>query len=326
MRILVTGGAGYIGSFMVQALLDKGHETVVFDSLERGHKEAIDSRAKFVQGDIKDRNALESMFNNEKFDVVMHFAAYISVEESEREEEKYYQNNVIGSKNLFESAIKIGNVRNFIFSSSCAVYGNPKKIPITEDHPKNPVSEYGKNKLEMERILESLKRENPDMSFAALRYFNAAGASIDGSNGENHNPEIHIIPLAIRAAITNGEFNLYGTDYNTPDGTCIRDYIHVLDLVTSHIIALEKILKNPGGYYYNVGTGNGYSNRQVLAKVEEVSGKKINIRETTRRPGDPDRLVADPTKIKSELGFEPKYSDLGTIVESAWRWHSRGRY
>ena len=322
MRILVTGGAGYIGSFMVKALLDKGHETVVFDSLERGHQEAIDPRAEFIRGDIKNMVDLESLFSSKKFDALMHFAAYISVEESEREKEKYYQNNVIGSKKLFQSAIKLGDVKNFIFSSSCAVYGNPKKIPIAEDHPRNPVSEYGKNKLLMEEILEDLRRQENESSFAALRYFNAAGAGLDGLNGENHNPEIHIIPLAIRAAITNGEFNLYGTDYNTPDGTCIRDYIHVLDLVTAHILALEKIQKDPGGYYYNVGTGNGYSNKQVLAKTEDISGKKINVKEAARRPGDPDRLVADPTKIKSELGFEPKYSDLETIVRTAWKWHT----
>src|SRR3989338_7344981 len=323
MKILVTGGAGYIGSFMVRLLLDRGRQVVVFDNLERGRKEIIDSRAKFVEGDIKNRKSLESLFKNELIDALMHFAAYISVEESEKSPEIYYQNNVVGSKNLFESAINIGNVRNIIFSSSAAVYGNPQKIPIPEDHPKNPTSEYGENKLAMEEILESIRKDNPDVSFAALRYFNAAGAAMDGSNGENHDPETHIIPLAIHAAIKNSEFKLYGTDYNTPDGTCIRDYIHVLDLIEAHILALGKVQKDPGGYYYNVGTGEGHSNRGVIEMVEKVASKKIKIREEARRPGDPDQLVADPTRIKTELGFEPKHSDLETTVRTAWAWHSR---
>jgi len=323
MKILVTGGAGYIGSFMVRLLLDRGRQVVVFDNLERGRKEIIDSRAKFVEGDIKNRKSLESLFKNELIDALMHFAAYISVEESEKSPEIYYQNNVVGSKNLFESAINIGNVRNIIFSSSAAVYGNPQKIPIPEDHPKNPTSEYGENKLAMEEILESVRSENPEVSFAALRYFNAAGAALDGSSGENHDPETHIIPLAIRAVIEGSEFKLYGTDYSTPDGTCIRDYIHVLDLIEAHVLALEKIQKDPGGYYYNVGTGKGHSNREVIEMVRKVSGRTIKVWEETRRAGDPDQLVADPTRIKTELGFEPKYSDLESIVETAWKWHSK---
>lgn len=320
---MVTGGAGYIGSFMVRLLLDKGHEVVVFDNLERGHQNAIDIRAKFIQGDIKNLAQVENTFRHVKIDAVMHFAAYISVEESGRRPEVYYQNNVVGSQNLFESAIDIGGVKNFIFSSSAAVYGNPQEVPIPEDHPKNPTSEYGKNKLAIERILESKRGENPTVSFAALRYFNAAGAAFDGSNGENHTPETHIIPLAIRAALSNLEFKLYGTDYNTTDRTCIRDYIHVLDLVEAHILAFEKILKDSGGYYYNVGTGKGYSNREVIETVEKVSGKRIKIREEKRRTGDPERLIADPAKIKQELNFEPKYSDIEKIVESAWKWHTR---
>ena len=323
MRALVTGAAGYIGSFMVRSLLGKGDNVIAFDNLERGHKEVIDPRAKFIEGDIKNRKSLEALFKNESIDALIHFAAYISVEESEKSPKIYYQNNVVGSKNLFESAIDIGNVRNIIFSSSAAVYGNPQKVPIPEDHPKNPTSEYGKNKLAMEEILESIRKDNPDVSFAALRYFNAAGAAMDGSNGENHDPETHIIPLAIHAATEDSKFKLYGTDYNTPDGTCIRDYIHVLDLVEAHILALEKIQKDSGSHFYNVGTGNGYSNRQVLEMVKKVSGKTIKVREEARRAGDPERLVADPTRIKTELGFEPKYSDLETIVKTAWAWHSR---
>ena len=323
MRVLVTGGAGYIGSFMTRLLLDRGFGVVVFDNLERGHKDAIDARSKLIEGDIKNKSDLESLFANDKFDAVMHFAAYISVEESERSPEVYYQNNIVGSENLFKAAIDIGNVNKFIFSSSAAVYGNPQKISIPEDHPKKPTSEYGKNKLAMEEILASERQNNPDVNFVALRYFNAAGASLDGSMGESHRPETHIIPLAINAAISGSDFNLYGTDYKSPDGTCIRDYIHVLDLVESHVLALEKIEKEPGGYFYNVGTGHGYSNREVISEIEKVSGKKIHIVEKERRPGDADQLIADPAKIKSELGFSPKYSDLKTIVESAWRWHSK---
>lgn len=322
MKILVTGGAGYIGSFMVRLLIEEGHDVTVFDNLERGHRNAIDNRAKLIEGDLKNKEDLEKLFTNEKVNALMHFAAYISVEESEREKEKYYENNVVGSKNLFESAINIGKVRNFIFSSSAAVYGNPQKIPIPEDHPKNPTSEYGKNKLAMEEILESIRKENPDVNFAALRYFNAAGAALDRSNGEDHDPETHIIPLAIRAAIEGAEFRLYGTDYNTPDGTCVRDYIHVLDLAQAHFLALYKILKDSGGYYYNVGTGEGHSNREVIGMVEKVSGQSIKIREEARRVGDPEQLVADPTRIQNELGFAPKYSDLETIVRTAWSWHT----
>lgn len=322
MKILVTGGAGYIGSFMVKSLLDRGEEVVVFDSLERGHGDAIDSRAKFIQGDIKNTSGLDSLFGSEKFDALMHFAAYISVEESQSNPSKYYENNVVGSQNLFETAINKGGLGNIIFSSSAAVYGNPQTIPIPEDHPKNPTSEYGENKLAMEEILNSL-RKNYDVSFVALRYFNACGAALDGSSGENHIPETHIIPLAIRAAISGIDFKLYGTDYNTPDGTCVRDYIHVLDLVEAHVLALEKITKDPGAYYYNVGTGKGYSNKEVISMVEKVSGKKIKIVKESKRPGDANQLVADPLKIKFELGFHPKYSDLGTIIESAWKWHSR---
>jgi len=321
MKILVTGGAGYIGSFMVNLLLDKKHDVVVFDSLERGHKEALNKLTGFVKGDIKSVSDLKVLFQNHKFDALLHFAAYISVGESEKEPDKYFANNVIGSKKIFTEAIKNG-VNKIIFSSSAAVYGNPQVIPIPEDHPKKPTSEYGKNKLAMEKVLFDLQKDSQSFSFVCLRYFNAAGAAINGSIGEGHMPETHIIPLAIKAAINNSEFKLYGTDYNTPDGTCIRDYIHVLDLVEAHVLALEKIEKEKGGYFYNVGTGNGYSNRQVLETVKEVSKIDFSVIQEKRRAGDADQLVADPARIKHELGFVPKYSDLSTIVQSAWKWHN----
>lgn len=320
MRILVTGGAGYIGSFMTKGLLDRGDEVTVIDNLERGHLEAVDRRADFLKLDIRDSESLTSLFNKRHFDSLIHFAGYISVEESSRDPQKYQENNVLGSKNLFSVAVRSG-VEKIIFSSTAAVYGNPIKIPIPEDHPKKPTSPYGETKLATEETLEAMRKENTSLSFTALRYFNAAGAALDGSNGESHDPETHIIPLAMRALLTDSEFSLYGTDYDTPDGTCIRDYIHVLDLVDAHIKALNKIEKDRGCYYYNVGTGEGHSNREVIETVEKISGRKINVHKEVRRAGDADRLVADPSKIKSELGFSPKYSDLETIIRSAWDWH-----
>lgn len=322
MKILITGGAGYIGSFMTKALVDRGDEVTVFDSLERGHLEAVDKRAKFVKGDLRNILDLESLFLNSSFDAAIHFAGFIAVGESEEKPDLYYQNNVVGSKNFFELAIAKGSIKKFIFSSSAAVYGNPTLIPIPEDHPKNPTSNYGHNKLEVEGILSKLRIDNPDMSFTALRYFNAAGDAIDGTNGENHSPETHIIPNVIKAALTSETFKIFGGDYKTKDGTCVRDYIHVLDLAKAHMLALDKMSNSSGGFIYNVGTGNGYSNKEIIEMVEKISGKKIKTEITNRRPGDPDELIADPTKIKTELGFSPSYSDLKTIISSAWKWHS----
>lgn len=323
MKILITGGAGYIGSFLVKALTDRQDEVVVFDSLERGRKEAIDRRAVLFQGDLKDKVALQKLFSEHKFDAVMHFAGFISVEESTKNPDLYYQNNVIGSQNLFEAAINTGGVTKFIFSSSAAVYGNPTKIPIPEDHPKNPTSEYGKNKLEVEKILTDLRVKHPNISFVALRYFNACGAALDGSLGEGHNPETHIIPLAIKAALEQKDFYLFGADYDTPDGTCVRDYIHVLDLVDAHLLSLERIATNPNGYFYNVGTGRGYSNREIIDEVQKASGIKVNIFEKERRAGDSNKLIADSANIRNEVGFLPKYSDLETIIKTAWEWHKK---
>lgn len=321
-KLLVTGGAGYIGSFMVKALLNRGESVCVFDNLERGHKSAIDERASFVKGDILNYADLKDLFTNNKFEAVFHFAGLISVEESSKFPELYYRNNIEGSRQLFNAAHEIGGVNNFIFSSTAAVYGNPIEVPIPEDHPKNPTSPYGESKLATEKNLIELRERNREVNFAALRYFNACGAALDGSMGELHEPETHIIPLAIRAAINNNEFKLYGTDYDTKDGTCIRDYIHVLDLVDAHILALDKIIKSNGGLFYNVGTGMGYTNREIVEEVKKVSSLDFHVKETEKRAGDSSELVADVSKIKSELGFEPKYSDLRTIVESAWKWHN----
>ena len=321
MKILVTGGAGYIGSFITKSLLDKSHEVTVLDNLQRGYRQTVDERAKFIQGDITVTEDLEKIFSNSSFDGVMHFAGLIAVGESEEKPELYYQNNVIGSKNLFEKAMDIGRINKFIFSSSAAVYGNPVTIPIPEDHPKNPTSEYGKNKLAVEENLIQINKDNSNISFVSLRYFNAAGASLDGNLGENHNPETHIIPNLIKSAISGIPFKLFGNDYKTKDGTCIRDYIHVLDLVEAHILAFEKLFNDPGAYAYNVGTGNGYSNKEVVDAVKKISGKNFDVVISPRRPGDADELIADSTKIRQELGFNPKYSDIETIIKTAWQWH-----
>lgn len=322
MKALVTGGAGYIGSFMTKVLLEKGYQVVVLDSLERGHKEAVDSRAAFVQIDLKNRKDIDRVFLEHQFNAVLHFAGYISVEESTKHPEIYEQNNVIGSENLFRSAIDVGGVESFIFSSTAAVYGNPEIVPIPEDHPKRPKNPYGESKLAIEELLKKL-REDHRINYACLRYFNAAGAALDGTMGENHNPETHLIPNAIKSALNGTEFTLYGDDYDTSDGTCIRDFIHVLDLVEAHVLAIEKITRDPGGYIFNVGMGKGYTNREVVEVIEKVSGKKVNVKIAEKRPGDAEILVADPSAIKRDTGFSPQYSDLETIVSSAWKWHSK---
>jgi len=318
-KILVTGGAGYIGGFMLKALLDKGFEVTSIDSLDRGHREAVDVRANLIIGSLLDKNLIESVFLKEKFDAVIHFGAFISMGESMENPGIYFENNILGALNILEGMRKNG-VKNFIFSSTAGVYGNPIKIPISEDHPKNPTNPYGESKLEVERILNWYKIIF-GINSVCLRYFNAAGAMIDGSLGENHSPETHIIPNAIRAALTNSEFLMFGSDYNTPDGTCIRDYIHVLDLVESHILALEKINKENGQFIYNVGTGRGHSNKEVIDMVKKISGIELNVKIQKRRPGDADILVADTQLIRQELNFNPRYSDLETIVKSAWEWH-----
>ncbi|MCL4418694.1 UDP-glucose 4-epimerase GalE [Patescibacteria group bacterium] len=321
MKILVTGGAGYIGSFMVKRLQENGDDIVVIDSLERGHREVIDSRVKFYQGNLLDRNFVSKVFSENKFDAVIHFAGFISMEESVRNPYLYFQNNVFSSLNLMEEMVRTKK-DNFIFSSTAGVYGNPVKVPIPEDHPTNPTNPYGESKLTVEKIL-SWYNKAYGLSFVSLRYFNAAGASLDSSMGENHEPETHIIPLAIKAALENSEFILYGNDYDTSDGTCIRDYIHVIDLVESHLLALEKLHQDSGGYTYNVGTGLGYSNKEVLEMVKKISGTDFKVKISTKRPGDAGNLTADSSKIRSELSFEPKYSDLETIVKTAWQWHKK---
>lgn len=321
MKILVTGGAGYIGSFMVKRLLDEGYEVVVADSLERGFEKAIDKRALFKKGNLCDKIFVSTLFSENRFDGVIHFAAYISMGESMENPYIYFNNNINASLNIVEEMIRIGQ-NNFIFSSTAGVYGNPIQIPIPEDHPKNPENPYGESKLIVERIL-SWYGKTKNLSYGILRYFNAAGAALDGSMGEQHSPETHIIPNIMRAILEKKSFTLYGNDYETFDGTCVRDYIHVLDLVEAHVLGLNKLQITPGQYVYNAGTGEGNSNKEVIDMVKKVTGVDFVIEQAPRRPGDADVLIADPVKIQKELGFTPKNSDLQTIIESAWKWHKR---
>lgn len=317
--ILVTGGAGYIGSFMTKRLLDEGYSVVVADSLERGRQEVIDERAEFSLGNFLDKSFVSRLFKNYEIDAVIHFAAYISMAESMEKPELYFENNVFAAHNVIE-AIKTRSIP-FILSSTAGVYGNPVETPITEDHPKNPTNPYGESKLMVERIL-AWYHTVYNLPYACLRYFNASGASSDGMMGEDHHPESHIIPNIVKAALENRAFTLYGSDYDTPDGTAVRDYIHVYDLVEAHLLALKKLSEESLGLTYNVGTGKGYSNKEVFEMVKLVSGQDIELKLEGRRPGDASMLVADATKIQNELGFNPRFSELQTIVQTAWKWHS----
>lgn len=319
MKILVTGGAGYIGSFMVKRLLRDKHDVVAVDSLERGYKEVVDKRAKLIVGDLLDKQFVEKLFGKFKFDTVIHFAGYISMSESMGNPDIYFRNNTFAALQILEE-IRKTHKSNFIFSSTAGVYGNPTIVPIPEDHPKSPTNPYGESKLMTEKVLKWYQ-EIYGISYVSLRYFNASGAALDGSMGENHNPETHIIPNAIMSALKDKSFHLFGNDYKTTDGTCVRDYIHVIDLVEAHVLAFNKLQKEKGGFYYNVGTGKGYSNKQVVEMVKKMSKIDFPVNFKGRRPGDAGILVANVEKIKKDLEFKPKYSDLETIVESAWKWH-----
>lgn len=321
MNVLVTGGAGYIGSNMVKRLLDEGHKVVVADSLERGHKQFIDPRAEFMQGNLQDRAFVTSLFSSGQFECVMHFAAYIAVGESMQKPGLYFTNNVLTTVSILQE-MKEHGIKKFIFSSTGTVYGTPQVNPIPETHVKNPENPYAESKLMVEKVLHWYYQIH-GIGFAVLRYFNASGAALDGSMGEDHDPETHLLPNAIKAALTNTTFTLYGDDYDTPDGSCIRDYIHVLDLIEAHILTLKKLEEQNGEYTYNVGTGKGSTNKEIVSMVKKISGVDFPIVIEKRRPGDVQETVADATKIKQELGFELKYSDLETIVKTAWEWHKR---
>ncbi len=321
--ILVMGGAGYIGSHTVRHLLDKGYEVLVADNLIYGHKEAVDKRAKFVYADLLNPYSLDELFKNNNVDAVIHFAAFAYVGESVNNPEKYYYNNVIGTINLLHTMLK-HNVKNIVFSSTCATYGEPKYTPIDEMHPQNPINPYGRTKLMIEQIFADYERAY-GLRHIALRYFNAAGCSADGKIGESHNPETHIIPLVLQAIKGEREnIKIFGSDYDTPDGTCIRDYIHVEDLAQAHRLAVEKLEAYSG--CINLGTGVGTSVKEIIAAAEAVSGKKCPTEYAARRAGDPARLYADNTKAKAILGWQPKYLDIKDIIKTAWNWELNKRY
>jgi UDP-glucose 4-epimerase len=315
-RILVTGGAGYIGSVVVAQLLARGYEPIVFDDLSNGHRAAPPAAAKLIVGDVADRAALDGVFSEYRPQAVMHFAAFIEAGESMRHPEKFFRNNTANALTLLE-VLLAHNVKRFVFSSTAALYGTPEKTPIEESAPLHPTNAYGESKLLVEQMLDWLHRIH-GLRYACLRYFNAAGAA--GEQGEDHHPESHLIPIALQAALgEREEVAIFGTDYPTPDGTCVRDYVHVSDLAAAHLLVLEA-LKEKERLIYNLGNGQGFSVREVIETVRKVTGHAIPARESPRRPGDPAVLVASSEKIKRELGWNPKYADLETIVRSAWEW------
>jgi UDP-glucose 4-epimerase len=316
MNVFVTGGAGYIGSICVEELINAGHQVTVFDNLTEGHRSAVDARAKFVQGDLGDQDLVTRSLREAKAEAVMHFAAYALVGESMTNPGKYFSNNVGNGVKLLEGCVAAG-VKKFVFSSTCATYGPPERVPMTEDLPQRPINPYGESKLMFEKVLQWYQQLK-GTEFVALRYFNAAGAT--EKFGEHHRIETHLIPNVLKVALGQSQqCEIYGTDYPTPDGTCIRDYIHIVDLAQAHILALT-----PGKQgFYNLGNGDGYSVRQVIEMCQRVSGKKIPSVEKPRRPGDPPKLVAAADKAKQELGWKPKLPKLEDIITSAWRWHQK---
>jgi UDP-glucose-4-epimerase GalE len=318
LTVLVTGGAGYIGSHAAKALTRAGHRVVVFDNLVAGHREAA-RYGELVEGDITDTAAVRGALGGYNVDAVMHFAAYLDVGESVRDPVKYYRNNVGGALSVLE-AMAVQSVRSLVFSSTCATYGEPMETPIAETHPQRPINSYGESKLAVERALPHFERAYGIHS-VALRYFNAAGADPDGEIGEDHAPEIHIIPRAIDAATGGPGLQVFGDDYPTPDGTCLRDYIHVSDLAGAHVLALESVARAGRSAVYNLGTGHPHSVKEVIAAVEQVSGRKVPWALAPRRPGDPAVLYASPQKAKDELGWIPRLPELQPIVKTAWDWH-----
>jgi len=323
MKVVVTGGAGYIGATAVQALLENGHEVIVYDSLTKGHPEAVPPAAQLVRGDIADRERLDRVFREHNPEAVMHLAAWIEAGESMSVPEKYFRNNSASTLTLLE-AMLANEVGKFIFSSTAALYGEPERVPIREDDPLNPTNAYGESKLLVERMLAWFHRIH-GLRYSSLRYFNAAGSN--GLSGELHDPESHLIPIILQAAMGKRDHvSIFGTDYSTEDGTCIRDYIHVGDLADAHVLALQA-LSSHDKLIYNLGNGAGFSVRQVLESARRVTGNAIKAVEAPRRRGDPAVLVASSEKIRRELGWKPGYPDLDSIVASAWEWmrqHPRG--
>lgn len=319
MKILVTGGAGYIGSFTVRALREAGHTPVIIDDLSSGHEKAVED-FKLIKFDLtQNKSDLINIFREENFDGVIHMASFIQMGESFRNPSKYFHSNLTTALNVLDAMVET-NTKYFVLSSSAGVYGNPDKLPITEDTDTNPLNPYGETKLMIEKFLYWYGQAH-DINYSAIRYFNAAGAALDGSIGEAHPDESHIIPIAINRLLQDKEFTLFGDDYNTDDGTCVRDYIHVLDLASVHVKALEFMRDKNESFTANAGVGKGYSNLEIVRKIEEVSGKTMKLKFGERREGDADQLYAANDKIKSTLNWEPKYG-LDEIIESAYKWHT----
>jgi UDP-glucose 4-epimerase len=323
--ILVTGGAGYIGSHYVQYARQQGEDVIVLDNLVYGHREAVPADVELVVGHMGDADLLDRLFTTHKIDAVVHFAAYAYVGESVTEPSKYYNNNTVATLAVLD-AMHRHNVSHFVFSSTCATYGNPIYMPMDEKHPQAPINPYGESKFFVEHILRAYDHAY-GLRFIALRYFNAAGADPEGRIGESHDPETHLIPLVLQvAAGTRPSVSIFGTDYDTPDGTCIRDYIHILDLASAHALGLQHLRNGGASAFYNLGSEQGYSVREVISTCEKVSGKPITTEEKPRRAGDPPRLVASAAKAKAELGWEPRYQNLEEIVATAWKWEQHRKY
>jgi UDP-glucose 4-epimerase len=316
MNILVVGGAGYIGSVCAELLLNEGHVVSIFDNLSEGHRTAVDPRAKFFEGDLSEPPKIKSAIAASKPDAVMHFAANALVGESMQNPSKYFRNNVANGLNLLDATVETG-VKRFVFSSTCAIFGPPDRLPIDESLPARPINPYGESKLAFEKVLKWFDQIH-GLRFVSLRYFNAAGAS--EKYGEHHRIETHLIPNVLKVALGEKErVEIFGTDYDTPDGTCIRDYIHIVDLARAHILALGSSKSE----FYNLGTGGGSSVREVIDAARKITGRKIDVVEKPRRPGDPPRLIASSEKINRELGWKPQFQNLETIIESAWKWHQK---
>jgi UDP-glucose 4-epimerase len=321
MNILVCGGAGYIGSHMVQLLLERGHDVTVFDNLSTGHRDAVVG-GRFELGDLADSDALDRVLQSRSFDAVMHFAAFIRVEESVAQPGKYYRNNFCNTLNLLEALVRNG-VRRFIFSSTAAVYGEPQYVPVDEKHPRNPINPYGTSKRMVEDALFDYAAAH-GLQSVPLRYFNAAGADPQARLGPRHNPLTHLIPLVLRAAAgVNPNIKVFGRDYPTPDGTAMRDYIHVSDLCEAHLAAIDYLQKGGGTRAFNLGVGRGYSVQEVVDAVRRVTGRDFEVVSEGRRPGDPAQLYSDPSLANKVLGWKARYTEIDTIVEHAWAWEQK---
>ena len=324
MAILVTGGAGYIGSHSVLALQKAGYEVIVLDNLVYGHQDLVETvlKAKLIIGDTCDRPLVEKVFAEHQIEAVMHFAAYAYVGESVTKPAKYYHNNVVGTLTLLEAMVE-AKINKFVFSSTCATYGVPDSVPIKEEQPQNPINPYGATKLMVERILQDFSHAY-DFRSVCLRYFNAAGADPEGNLGEDHDPETHLIPLVLQTALGQREsISIFGIDYDTPDGSCIRDYIHVLDIAQAHILALKYLLQDRQTDVFNLGNGNGFSVKEVIEAARKITGREIKSEISDRRPGDPPSLVGSGQKAQEILGWQPAYANLDDIITHAWQWHQQ---